>query len=399
MKKKTLILAVLVIGLLLPSCSNNSNDMMSSVIEKGLKRSIEQSEFMAASLMDQPDRLPKTTEKDETLVTSDKNCWCSGFFSGTLWMLYEATGNETLKKYAENYTMRIEKEQYALDTHDLGFMMNCSFGNGYRITGNENYKKILLQSARSLATRYNENIGVIRSWDNKPKWMYPVIIDNLMNLELLENAYKLSQDSLFDKIANSHATITITNHFRPDYSSCHVVDYDTITNKALKMDTHQGYSSTSAWARGQAWGLYGYTMMYRETQNEKYLQQAINIAKFILHHPNLPKDKIPYWDFDAPNIPDEPRDASAGAIIASALLELGQYVNDDKLSKEYQSVAAQQLRTLSSDEYLAAPQTNGGFILKHSVGNKPRNSEVDAPLTYADYYYVEALLRYKKLLQ
>ena len=388
MKKKTLILAGLVIGLLLPSCSNNSNDMMSSVIEKGLKRSIEQSEFMAASLMDQPDRLPKTTEKDGTLVTSDTHWWCSGFFSGTLWMLYEATGNETLKKYAENYTMRIEKEQYALDTHDLGFMMNCSFGNGYRITGNENYKKILLQSARSLATRYNENIGVIRSWDNKPKWMYPVIIDNLMNLELLENAYKLSQDSLFDKIANSHATITITNHFRPDYSSCHVVDYDTITNKALKMDTHQGYSSTSAWARG-----------HRETQNEKYLQQAINIAKFILHHPNLPEDKIPYWDFDAPNIPDEPRDASAGAIIASALLELGQYVNDDKLSKEYQSVAAQQLRTLSSDEYLAAPQTNGGFILKHSVGNKPRNSEVDAPLTYADYYYVEALLRYKKLLQ
>ena len=396
MKKKTLILAGLVIGLLLPSCSNNSNDMMSSVIEKGLKRSIEQSEFMAASLMDQPDRLPKTTEKDGTLVTSDTHWWCSGFFSGTLWMLYEATGNETLKKYAENYTIRIEKEQYALDTHDLGFMMNCSFGNGYRITGNENYKKILLQSARSLATRYNENIGVIRSWDNKPKWMYPVIIDNLMNLELLENAYKLSQDSLFDKIANSHATITITNHFRSDYSSCHVVDYDTITNKALKMDTHQGYSSTSAWARGQAWGLYGYTMMYRETQN---LQQAINIAKFILHHPNLPEDKIPYWDFDAPNIPDEPRDASAGAIIASALLELSQYVNDDKLSKEYQSVASQQLRTLSSDEYLAAPQTNGGFILKHSVGNKPRNSEVDAPLTYADYYYVEALLRYKKLLQ
>lgn len=397
MKKKTLILAGAVIGVLLASCSNN-NDMMSSVIEKGLKRSIEQAEFMATSLMDQPDRLPKTTEKDGTLVTSDTHWWCSGFFPGTLWLLYETTGDEMLRKYAENYTMRIEKEQYTLDTHDLGFMMNCSFGNGYRITGNENYKKILLQSARSLATRYNENIGVIRSWDNKPKWMYPVIIDNLMNLELLENAYKLSQDSLFDKIANSHATVTITNHFRPDYSSCHVVDYDTLTNKALKMDTHQGYSSTSAWARGQAWGLYGYTMMYRETRNKKYLQQAINIAKFVLHHPNLPEDKIPYWDFDAPNIPNEPRDASAGAIIASALLELSQYVNDDKLSKEYQSVAAQQLRTLSSDEYLAAPRTNGGFILKHSVGNKPRNSEVDAPLTYADYYYVEALLRYKKLL-
>lgn len=396
--KKTLFLVELVMVLLLPSCSNN-NDVMSTIIEKGLKRSIEQSEFMAASLMEQPERLPKTTEKDGTLVTSDTHWWCSGFFPGTLWMLYEATGNETLKKYAENYTMRIEKEQYALDTHDLGFMMNCSFGNGYRITGNENYKKVLLQSARSLATRYNENLGVIRSWDNKPKWMYPVIIDNLMNLELLENAYKLSQDSLFDKIANSHATVTMINHFRPDYSSCHVVDYDTIANKALKMDTHQGYSSSSAWARGQAWGLYGYTMMYRETRNGKYLQQAIDIAKFILYHPNLPEDKIPYWDFDAPNIPDEPRDASAGAIIASALLELSQCVNDDKLSKEFQSVAGQQLRTLSSDEYLAAPRTNGGFILKHSVGNRPRNSEVDVPLTYADYYYVEALLRYKKLLQ
>ena len=389
MKKKTLILAVLVIGLLLPSCSNNSNDMMSSVIEKGLKRSIEQSEFMAASLMDQPDRLPKTTEKDGTLVTSDTHWWCSGFFSGTLWMLYEATGNETLKKYAENYTMRIEKEQYALDTHDLGFMMNCSFGNGYRITGNENYKKILLQSARSLATRYNENIGVIRSWDNKPKWMYPVIIDNLMNLELLENAYKLSQDSLFDKIANSHATITITNHFRPDYSSCHVVDYDTITNKALKMDTHQGYSSTSAWARGQAWGLYGYTMMYRETQNEKYLQQAINIAKFILHHPNLPKDKIPYWDFDAVNIPHELRDASAAAIMAAALYELSMYSNKAK----YKETADKVMHSLSSSDYRSKIGENHNFLLMHSVGSYPHGNEIDVPLIYADYYFLEALKR------
>ena len=389
MKKKTLILAVLVIGLLLPSCSNNSNDMMSSVIEKGLKRSIEQSEFMAASLMDQPDRLPKTTEKDGTLVTSDTHWWCSGFFSGTLWMLYEATGNETLKKYAENYTMRIEKEQYALDTHDLGFMMNCSFGNGYRITGNENYKKILLQSARSLATRYNENIGVIRSWDNKPKWMYPVIIDNLMNLELLENAYKLSQDSLFDKIANSHATITITNHFRPDYSSCHVVDYDTITNKALKMDTHQGYSSTSAWARGQAWGLYGYTMMYRETQNEKYLQQAINIAKFILHHPNLPEDKIPYWDFDAVNIPHELRDASAAAIMAAALYELSMYSNKAK----YKETADKVMHSLSSSDYRSKIGENHNFLLMHSVGSYPHGNEIDVPLIYADYYFLEALKR------
>ena len=393
MKKKTLILAVLVIGLLLPSCSNNSNDMMSSVIEKGLKRSIEQSEFMAASLMDQPDRLPKTTEKDGTLVTSDTHWWCSGFFSGTLWMLYEATGNETLKKYAENYTMRIEKEQYALDTHDLGFMMNCSFGNGYRITGNENYKKILLQSARSLATRYNENIGVIRSWDNKPKWMYPVIIDNLMNLELLENAYKLSQDSLFDKIANSHATITITNHFRPDYSSCHVVDYDTITNKALKMDTHQGYSSTSAWARGQAWALYGYTMCYRYTHDAKYLEQAEKVYNFIFNNKNLPEDLVPYWDFDAPNIPNEPRDASAAACTASALYELSTYLPD----KGYKETADRIMESLASPSYRAKVGTNGNFILMHSVGSIPHGAEIDVPLNYADYYFLEGLMRKRDL--
>lgn len=396
MKKITL--AVFLMGLLLSSCNNVDDNVMKSVLEKGLDRSIEQAKFLATNLMNEPDRLPRSAEKDGTLVTSDTHWWCSGFFPGTLWLLYGASGDEILKEYAEKYTMRIEKEQYSLDTHDLGFMMNCSFGNGYKITGNEKYKEVLLQSARSLSTRFNEGVGVIRSWDDKPKWQYPVIIDNLMNLELLEDAYQLSGDTLFDKIANSHAEVTMKNHFRDDYSSCHVVDYDTITNQVKKLDTHQGYSSTSAWARGQAWGLYGYTMMYRETKRKEYLQHAVNVANFILHHPNLPADKIPYWDFNTPDIPNELRDASAGAIIASALLELSQYVDTD-LSKEYISVACTQLQTLTSDEYLAAPGTNGGFILKHSVGNKPRNSEVDVPLTYADYYYVEALLRYKELLQ
>ena len=397
MKQKAWIIAGIIAAGFFASCRNGKDEVMDAVIEKGLQRSVEQSKYLAARLMEQPDRLPRTMDEDGTLVTSDTHWWCSGFFPGTLWMLYEDCGDSELKAYAENYTARIECEQYARDTHDLGFMMNCSFGNAYRITGNEHYKDVLLQSARSLATRFNSKVGVIRSWDNKPKWAYPVIIDNMMNLELLENANKLSGDTLFARIADSHARQTMANHFRSDHSSCHVVDYDTLAVNPPRQDTHQGYSPLSAWARGQAWGLYGYTMMYRETGKEDYLRQAVDIAGFILHHPNLPEDMVPYWDFDAPGIPDEPRDASAAAIIASALIELSRYV-DAEAAGQYLRVAARQLTTLTSDEYLAAPATNAGFILKHSVGNKPRNSEVDAPLTYADYYYVEALLRYKKLL-
>lgn len=395
--KRTIIFLIGAIATLgLSSCHNNKTSEIDSIIEKGLTRATEQAKFLAQSLMNQPDKLPRSFEND-TLVTSDSRWWCSGFFAGTLWMLYENQPNDTLKQYAENYTLRVEKEQYTKSTHDLGFMMYCSFGNGYRLTGNKHYEAVLLQSANSLASRFNKKAGVIRSWDNKPKWKYPVIIDNMMNLELLEEVYKLSNNALLDTIANSHALNTMKNHFRQDYSSCHVVDYDTISGQAIKQQTHQGYSDTSAWARGQAWGLYGYTMMYRETKNPVYLEQATHIAHFILNHHNLPADKIPYWDFDAADIPNAPRDASAAAVMASSLIELSQYVNDKNLSNEYLATACQQIKVLTSDEYLAQSGTNGGFILKHSVGNYPRNSEVDVPLTYTDYYYVEALIRYKNL--
>ena len=397
MNKKILVVSILV-GTLCTSCGVNKSCDMNAVIEKGLERSVEQSKFLATSLIEEPEQLPRYVLADGTLVTSDSHWWCSGFFSGVLWQLYENTGDELLKEYAENYTARIKKEQYSLDTHDLGFMMYCSYGHAYRITGDDKYKDVILQSSKSLASRFNPKVGVIKSWDDKPKWEYPVIIDNMMNLEMLEEAYKLTNDTLYDKIANSHAMVTMTNHFRPDYSSCQVQDYDTINNKVEKIDTHQGYSSTSAWARGQAWGLYGYTMMYRETKNPIYLEQAKHIAKFIINHPNLPKDKIPYWDFDAPDIPNTYRDASAAAIMASAFIELSQYV-DKGLADEYLAIARTQLCTLTSDEYLASPGSNGGFILKHSVGNMNENREVDVPLTYADYYYVEALLRYKHLNQ
>ena len=316
---------------------------------------------------------------------------------GSLWYLYEYNSSATLLDDARNYTARIEKEKNNNGTHDLGFMLYCSFGNGYRITGDTAYRSIMLTGAESLATRFNQTVGCIQSWGANRNWQYPVIVDNMMNLEFLFWASKASGDPKYYDICILHADKTIREHFRPDFSSYHVVSYDLVSGEAEKKNTHQGFSDESAWARGQAWGFYGFTVMYRETQHPKYLEQAKQIAGFLLNHPNLPEDKIPYWDFNAPGIPDAPRDASAGAIMASALIELSGYV-DAALAKTYLDVAETQIRTLSSPEYFAEKGTNGNFILKHSVGSMPHKSEIDVPLTYTDYYYVEALLRYQSII-
>jgi hypothetical protein len=276
-------------------------------------------------------------------------------------------------------------------------MIYCSFGNGYRLTNNPAYKDVILNASKSLSTRYRPTVGCIRSWD-WGKWQYPVIIDNMMNLELMFFASRNPGFEKMGKIAVSHADVTMANHFRPDASCYHVVSYDTITGKAMVHQTRQGYADESAWARGQGWALYGYTMCYRETKDPKYLNHAKKIANFLINHPRLPKDKIPFWDYDDPAIPNTVRDASAGAIMCSALIELSQYVNK-RTSKKYVKVAETQLRTLSLPEFRATLGSNGNFILMHSTGSKPEKSEVDVPLSYADYYYIEAMMRYRKLLQ
>lgn len=394
---KNLFFIVMPLILLLSSCSNDPKlENIEDVIDRGITSSVKQARFLADKLKSEQDKLPRSVDDEGKLVTSESSWWTSGFFPGTLWYLYEITGDTILRIDAEIYTKRVEKEQFNKGNHDVGFMLYCSFGNGYRLTGNENYKSVLLQGAESLSTRYKPNTGLIRSWDfGKKKWQFPVIIDNMMNLELLEWASKNSDSTKYNYISRSHADKTIENHFRPDYSCFHVVSYDTISGQPHRKQTHQGYSDRSTWARGEAWALYGYTMMYRETKDIKYKQQAENIAHFILNHPNLPEDKVPYWDFNAPDIPNAFRDASAGAIMASAFIELSQLTNNP----DYLAVAEKQIRTLTSSEYLAEPGTNGNFILKHSVGDMPKKSEVDKPLTYADYYYVEALVRYKKEIE
>jgi rhamnogalacturonyl hydrolase YesR len=334
---------------------------------------------------------PRTLDSLQLKLVTSKD-WTSGFFPGELWFLYEATGKKEWKEAAEKYTVNIEREKTNGGTHDMGFKIYCSFGQGYRLTKDAHYKEVIIQSAKTLSTRFNPVAGVIKSWDNK-KWDYPVIIDNMMNLELLFAATKLTGDSSFYKIAFSHAATTMKNHFRSDYSSYHVVNYDTTTGKVIQRVTHQGYADESAWARGQAWGLYGFTMCYRETKNKAFLDQAEHIAAFIMKHPNLPNDKVPYWDFNAPNIPNEPRDASAAAVIASGLYELSLYSKSGKL---YKNAADKIVESLTN--YYRAPVGDAkGFILLHSTGSKPSNSEVDVPLSYADYYYLEALLRMKKI--
>ncbi len=369
---------------------------LNKVIDRSLVFSVKQYKLFGEVMSAKIDSLPRTTNKEGKLITSDLYAWTSGFFPGSLWYLYEASNDEKIKAYAQMMTARVERAKYITSNHDVGFMINCSFGNGLRITNENSYKEVLLTAAKSLCTRFNPKVGCLQSWGTTAKWKFPVIIDNMMNLELLMNAFKLSHDSSFYKIAVSHADVTMKNHFRSDYSCYHVVSYNPLTGQPEVKQTHQGAFDESAWARGQSWGLYGYTMMYRETQLDRYLQQAKHIADFLINHPNLPEDKIPYWDYNAPGIPNANRDASAGALMASALIELSQYV-DKQTAKTYLKVAETEIRSLSSPAYRAELGENGDFIIKHNVGSLPHKSEVDAPLTYADYYYIEAMLRYQKL--
>jgi hypothetical protein len=341
-------------------------------------------------------KFPRTFEGGDSLVTSDCKYWCSGFYPGSLWYIYEYTRNDSIRVLADKYTKMLDSRKYSTANHDIGFQLNCSYGNALRITGDSCYREPLLTGARSLATRFNPIVGCIRSWDFVRKgcdWKFPVIIDNMMNLELLNVASDLMKDPGLMQIAESHANTTMKNHFRKDYTTYHLVDYDPENGAVRSRQTVQGYSNGSAWARGQAWGLYGFSMMFRQTHDAEYLRQAENIARMLLKR--LPDDGIPFWDFDDPAIPNTVRDASAGAIMASALVEIASQTKNKSLGKKCLEMAVKQLRTLAGSDYLAKEGENGGFLLKHSVGSKPGNSEVDVPLTYADYYFLEALLRYK----
>ena len=391
--KKTIICLAAVLALAV-SCAEPQKESMNQLIDRVFAVAVEQSEIMAASLAE--DQTPKTFEEGK-LVTAPYDWWCSGFFPGVLWYIYEYNGNDQFKELAIKETAKVEPVKYITDHHDVGFMINCSYGHQYRLTGDEHALEVLRTAAQSLTGAFTEEVGCIKSWPFvKPgfSWVYPVIIDNMMNLELLMSIASMDNSEWLRHVAVSHADVTMKNHFRDDYTTWHLVDYVPGVGDVNKKITVQGLADSSAWARGQAWALYGYTMMYQQTGDKKYLIQAQNIGDMIEGY--LPEDGVPYWDFNDPKIPDTYRDASAAAVMASAYIALDAVAEN---GKNYLAIAEKQLRTLASDEYLAAPGEIGGFILKHSVGNLPEDAEVDVPLTYADYYFIEALMRYRNAIK
>ena len=325
-----------------------------------------------------------------------KEEWCAGFWPGVLWYDYEYTKDKQVLEEAENFTLSLKFLSLipAYD-HDLGFLVFCSYGNGYRLTKNPAYKQVILDTADTLATLFNPIVGTILSWPREVEprnWPHNTIMDNMINLEMLFWAAKNGGNPYLYDIAVSHADKTMKSQFRPDYTSYHVAVYDTITGNLIKGVTHQGYADSTMWARGQAWAIYGYTVVYRETKDPKYLDFVQKVTDVYLDR--LPEDKVPYWDFDDPSIPDAPRDASAGAVVASALLELSTYLPNGT-GKRYKDAAIEMLTSLSSDSYQSG-ESKPSFLL-HSVGHWPNHSEIDASIIYADYYYIEALLRLKRL--
>ncbi len=394
MKHVFLITTFLAILIMVQSCQNQPVKKV-DLVNENISFAAEQYSLQTTQIEESGKILNPKSIIDGKMKYINPQEWTSGFFPGSMWYLYELTGDEKWKPLATKYTEALDTIQYYTDNHDVGFMIFCSFGNALRLTGNEAYKSVIINTAKSLSTRYRPGAGIIQSWNaNQSKdWICPVIIDNMMNLELMFEATKLSGDSSFYKIAVSHADNTIKNHYRPDYSTWHVVDYDPETGAIRHKNTAQGFSDESAWARGQSWGVYGFTLCYRETGDRKYLEQAEKAFEFLANHPNMPADGVPYWDYNAPNIPNEKRDAASASILASALYEMSTYDN----SEYYKGWADKIVESLASSEYRANLGENGNFILKHSVGSIPHNSEVDVPLNYADYYFLEALKRKRDL--
>lgn len=386
-------LLISTLALLFSACQKV--ETMEQLTDRVFAVAAEQCRIMDARLGEY--ELPRSVYPDGTVWNSDHKWWCSGFFPGTCWYVYERTGNEEVKAIAEKNTLKLKNVPVDVDNHDLGFMIWCSYGNALRLTSDGNYLPVIKAAATKLAARFNENTGTIQSWaaNTELDRLFPVIIDNMMNLELLEESSRLFGESIFDEIARTHANTTMANHFREDCTSFHVVDYDPQTGEVRSRKTAQGWSDSSAWGRGQAWGQYGYAMMYRLTGDERYLEQAEKISEYLLN--NLPEDGISYWDFNVPGIPYAPRDASAAAVEASAFVQLCTLTKDSVKAETYKAMAEKILRNLAGPEYLAEPGTNHGFILKHSVGHFKAGSEVDQPLTYADYYFLEALLKYAAL--
>ena len=341
-------------------------------------------------------RIPRGFDIKQKKMTFDPIYgWRTGHFPGSLWLLHEATGDSHFRDRAVVWTELLEPNRNLDWHHDVGFIIMCSFGNARRLLNTDRYDAIILDSAKALSRRFSDRLGVIRSWGKiEDQKDFLVIPDNMMNLELLTAAGRLSGEKRLADVARSHADVTMKNHFRADGGTYHVLNYSQKDGRVQEIRRGQGASCFTAWSRGQGWAIYGYTMMYRETGKKAYLDFAQKVTDFAINHPNMPEDGIPYWDFGAPG---EERDSSAGAVMAAGLVELSRYVDACK-GRRYLSFAAKQLLSLASPAYFSVGDEVGHYLLKHGVGNKPKDSEVDVVLNYGDYYFLEALIRFRNLI-
>ena len=348
-----------------------------------------------ATKLDPAAGYPRFTGAHGEWIQRPYNQWTSGFFAGLLWYMYQSDRAPYMKPLAEKWTRGLEPAKRITTTHDLGFMVFNSFGHGYLLTGDTAYRRVVVDAAKSLASRYNPKVGAIQSWntyggtDARRDWKFPVIVDNLMNLELLFRASEWG-DRRWKKFAERHAITSARVHVRSDGSTAHVALFDPVSGKLERTVTWQGYSDNSAWARGQAWAIHGLAMAYRYTGNKELLSTAQRAADWFIAH--IPPDGVPYWDLRDPRIPSVERDASAGAIAASGLLDLSRHVSGSR-ADIYRDAALRILRTLAT-EY-RSEDSGVSSLLTHSVGGKPQNTEVDVGLIYADYYFIEAILRSK----
>jgi len=383
---------LLSISVILASCSGSVRH------EEWLVKAIESAthQLRKAAIIYSPEKVPRSFDYSGDIIYADHKDWTAGFFPGSLWYAYEITRDSFFLNQAIRYTEGMDSSAGIKSTHDLGFMIFCSYGNAYRLTKNPAYAEKIIEASANLALRYNTKVDAIRSWD-WGRWEYPVIIDNMMNLEMLLWTADYADIDTYRKIAVQHANTTLEYHFRDDFSAYHVINFDTLTGRVINKQTHQGYSNESSWARGQAWALYAFTMMYEYTGDNTFLKHAKQIAGYILTHERMPGDHVPYWDFDDPEIPFTYQDASSASIMASAFLALSENVNN-RLSKKYFNQAENILKSLASGRYLSETDKNGFFILQHSVGNFPENTEIDVSINYADYYFLEALIKYMEAM-
>ncbi|MDO7171566.1 glycoside hydrolase family 88 protein [Mariniflexile sp. AS56] len=395
MKVFKIILSSVLVSFLLMNCGKGKNESTKANSESVLDQNVVKIKRVLKSL-DSADRfarnIPKGQQHWKTVGVKD---WCSGFWPGVLWYAYEHSGNDSIKKAAEKFTAPIKTIAFSpAEDHDIGFMVYCSYGNGYRLTGNEAYKEVMLAAADTLATLYNPIVGAIQSWPSKKnKYPHNTIIDNMMNLELLFWASKNGGDKSLYDLAKRHAEVTMKHIVRPDSAVYHLGEFNDKTGAFIKGHTHQGYADESMWARGQTWGIYGFAVAYRETGEQAFLDTSIKLADHFLNR--LPEDGIPFWDFDDPRIPNAPKDASAAAIAACGMFEIANIISDEKLKAKYNNAAKKFVEILSSDTYLSGKANDA--LLLHSTGHHPKGSEIDVPIIYADYYFMEALLRLEKL--